>query len=236
MENGLCIKYRKNLRKKEATRETTGCPTDHVWDGITRYETGQTVTTNITTHDGHSPCPHLTLLPLCLCYILRPTPSFCKTPARSSSSSSSLSSKPTQTSIIHDDSSILRALTPRLYPNPNPYPPFPTPRRGPDRDTRTSRPKLGQRPHHRFQHRDRRPRAPLHNSRMDPLPALQTEEAAASHLAEHGSTTADKPLPSSFIKLPSTIPSHCFPQVNIRLPSIPIGLHRSDTVQFYRSA
>lgn len=176
-------------------------------------------------HNGRSPRPHLTLLLPRLCCIPRPAPAHCKTPARFV--------------VVIVDANILtyhsptRALAPHHAPNTNPDPPYPsTGRRAPDCATRTSRLKLGQRSHYRFQHWHRCDRAPLRSTGLDALPALQKDETTAERLAERRPTTGDEPFPFMYHQtILRRYPVGCFSQVNIRLPSIPIGSGRLDTIR-----
>ena len=167
-------------------------------------------------HDGHSHRPRLTLLPLRLRCIRRPTSSFRKTPTRLVIVIVFILVIRTDANhSIHNNQSSTRGFTPRLYPNQNPNPFYTIPERnGPDCDTWPSRPKLGQRPHNRLQHRDRRPRTALRSSGLDPLPTLQTEEATAYRLARRGSTTTNPELsPEHHQTILRRYPVGCFPQV-----------------------
>lgn len=141
--------------------------------------------------DGHYHCPHLTLLPLRQCCIVRTTTTFCKTPGRFIV----VAIVGSGTNVLINNPLYTRSPTPRLNPNPNPHILLPEPqRRGSDCDTRSSRPKPRQGTHHRFQYRDRRPRAPLRRNRLGLIPALQEEEARTSRLQEYCPATADEPF------------------------------------------
>lgn len=167
--------------------------------------------------DGHTPRPHLTLFPLHLCRCIpRRTPSVCKTTASFAVVVILVVGTDTNPH-IHDNSTIIRTPTPRLHPIPDSHPQ----RRDPDYDTSTSRPKTGQRSHHRFQRRGRCPRVPVHRSWLAPPPALQKEEAATSSLAESGPTTGDEPF-AYHHKNPRRYPASCFPEV--------VGLRRLNAV------
>lgn len=195
MENGLCVKYRKILRKA-GRGDVRGPPgTDGAWEDRSSHRNHQHHHLN-----GHCPCPHLTLLLQCLRCIPRPAPSCRKTPARFVLVLVAIILIETDANRhIHNDPSSTRWPTPHLHPNPNPNPLSTAPGRNrPDRDTRPSRPKIGQWPHHWFQHRNRRPRASLRGSGLDALPTLQTEEATTSRLAECGPTAANQPPPLEY--------------------------------------
>ena len=133
MGNGRWIKYMKILRKeRRQARATSARPTIRMRD---REQGPSDRNHQHLRHDGHSPRPHLTLLPSRLRCAPRQPPSFYQTPGAS-----------VVVIVVADTNpnTHTRTSAPCHHPiqNPHSHPLFAGPqRRGPDCDTRASRPR-----------------------------------------------------------------------------------------------